>query len=409
MTIVRTVTGDVEAGQLGPTTMHEHIFGDFTVWQEDPKQTASLARVAVDASARVEMSILGVIHRNPVVIRDNLRIGDDEALALTEVRKFADAGGDCLVEVTCCGDVAADGVTNMGRNAAGLRRIAEQTGLKIVAGTGFYLEGTHPDYVRTDSVEALAARMIRDLSEGIGGTGIRAGIIGEIGTSTVTKREQKVLRACARAHRATGAAISLHTHVGCPTGEHSVQLLLRRSRRQPDHRRAHGRKPGLLRARAGPPRLPPPRRGPGGLRPIRRLRRRVVLQPEPRTDGRRARLSRSNSDHRGAPGPDPARARRLAEELLQTLRRPWVRPPIHRRQGTAHPGRGDRGPVPADPHRQPAAGPGSPGVLTGLPATRDVVQPSSQSSVRGLPIMCGCHGGHLAPCCRADRRVGAPY
>jgi phosphotriesterase-related protein len=226
MAIVRTVAGDVDAGQLGPTTMHEHIFGDFTVWQEDPGQTASLATVAVEPDAPVDMSMLGIIHRNPVVIRDNLRIGDDEALALAEVRTFADAGGDCLVEVTCCGDVAADGVTNMGRNAPGLRRIADQTGLKIVAGTGFYLEGTHPDYVRTDSVAQLAARMTRDLTEGIGDTGIRAGIIGEIGTSTFTDREQKVLRACAAAHLATGAAISLHTHVGCPTGEQSVRLLL---------------------------------------------------------------------------------------------------------------------------------------------------------------------------------------
>lgn len=225
MAIVRTVTGDVDADELGPTTMHEHIFGDFTVWQEDPKQTASLATVAVDPGAPVDMSILGIIHRNPVVIRDNLRIGDDEALALAEVLRFADAGGDCLVEVTCCGDVAADGVTNMGRNAPGLRRIADQAGLKIVAGTGFYLEGTHPDYVRTDSVGELAARMTRDVTEGIGDTGIRAGIIGEIGTSTFTDREQKVLRACGAAHRATGAAISLHTHVGCPTGERSVRLL----------------------------------------------------------------------------------------------------------------------------------------------------------------------------------------
>jgi predicted metal-dependent phosphotriesterase family hydrolase len=64
MAIVRTVTGDVNADQLGPTTMHEHIFGDFTVWQEDPKQTASLAAVAVDPSAPVDMSILGIIHRN---------------------------------------------------------------------------------------------------------------------------------------------------------------------------------------------------------------------------------------------------------------------------------------------------------------------------------------------------------
>jgi len=225
MAIVRTVTGDVEAGQLGPTTMHEHVFGDFTVWLENPEETPSLAAVPVDPNAEVEMGILGIIHRNPVVIRDNLRVGDDEELAVTEVGKFKEAGGDCLVEVTCCGDVAADGVINMGRNAPGLRRVTERTGLKIVAGTGFYLEGTHPAYVGTDSVGELAVRMIRDINEGIGDTDIRAGIIGEIGTSTFTEREQKVLRACAEAHLATGAVISLHTHVGCPTGEQSVRLL----------------------------------------------------------------------------------------------------------------------------------------------------------------------------------------
>jgi hypothetical protein len=90
--IVRTVTGDVAADELGPTTMHEHIFGDFTVWQEDPKQTASLAAVAVDPNARVEMGILGVIHRNPVVIRDNLRIGDADERANGKRAKPAQAG-----------------------------------------------------------------------------------------------------------------------------------------------------------------------------------------------------------------------------------------------------------------------------------------------------------------------------
>src|SRR5438105_2141203 len=123
MPVVRTVRGDVDADEVGPTTMHEHIFGDFTVWLEDPKDTSSLASVSVDQDAKVQMSLLGIIHRNPVLIRDNLRVGDDEQLALEEVRRFKDAGGDCLVEVTCCGDVAADGVINMGRNAPGIRSI----------------------------------------------------------------------------------------------------------------------------------------------------------------------------------------------------------------------------------------------------------------------------------------------
>jgi predicted metal-dependent phosphotriesterase family hydrolase len=46
MAIVRTVTGDVDADELGPTTMHEHIFGDFTVWQEDPMDAERASAVA---------------------------------------------------------------------------------------------------------------------------------------------------------------------------------------------------------------------------------------------------------------------------------------------------------------------------------------------------------------------------
>jgi phosphotriesterase-related protein len=224
MALVRTVTGDVDSAELGPTTMHEHIFGDFSVWLEDVKDTPSVA-IPLDPDTKVEMSLLGVIHRNPVLLRDNLRVGDDEELAVEEVRKFKDAGGDCLVEVTCCGDVAADGTTNMGRNAPGLRRVAERTGLKIVAGTGFYLEGTHPAYVETDSIGELAARMIADIEKGIGDSEIQAGIIGEIGTSAVTAPEEKVLRASAAAHLATGVAISLHTHVDHRTAERSVAIL----------------------------------------------------------------------------------------------------------------------------------------------------------------------------------------
>jgi phosphotriesterase-related protein len=224
MAPVRTVNGDIEASEIGRTSMHEHVFGDFSVWLEDVRDTPSIA-IPLDPDTKVEMSLLGLLHRNPVLLRDNLRVGDDEELAIAEVRKFKEAGGDCLVEVTCCGDVALDGETNMGRNAPGLRRVAERTGLKVLAGTGFYLEGTHPAYVGTDSVDDLAARLIRDIEEGIGGTDIRAGIIGEIGTSTFTEREQKVLRASARAHLATGVVISLHTHVDCRTAEQSVALL----------------------------------------------------------------------------------------------------------------------------------------------------------------------------------------
>ena len=97
-----------------------------------PRISASLAAVAagVTQTPGWRWGNLGVINRNPVVIRDNLRIGDDEDLALAEVRNFREAGGDCLVEVTCCWRRRRRRRHQHGRNAPGLRRVAEQTTLK---------------------------------------------------------------------------------------------------------------------------------------------------------------------------------------------------------------------------------------------------------------------------------------
>ena len=87
------------------------------------------------------------------------------------------------------------------------------TGLNIIAGCGYYVDVSHPKDMPTRSVESLAEEMIADIKQGIAGTDVRAGIIGEIGTSQpVTDSEEKVLRAAAHAQKNTGAAISVHFH-----------------------------------------------------------------------------------------------------------------------------------------------------------------------------------------------------
>ncbi len=126
------------------------------------------------------------------------------------------AGGGCLVEVSSIG---------IRTDLAGVRRVAAETGLHIVQGTGFYLEGALPSSVAELPAGDLAAVMIAEIEEGIDDTGIRAGIIGEVGTMSLTDTEVKILRASARAQLATGAVISLHAHPNFRLGERIVGIL----------------------------------------------------------------------------------------------------------------------------------------------------------------------------------------
>ena len=73
---------------------------------------------------------------------------------------------------------------------------------------------SHSSYVRVAQVEQIAEVMIGEITAGVGGTGIRAGIIGEVGSSNpVTNAERKVLRAAAQAQMSTGVALNIHRTV----------------------------------------------------------------------------------------------------------------------------------------------------------------------------------------------------
>jgi phosphotriesterase-related protein len=157
--------------------------------------------------------MLADIRRRPFsTTRDNL-ILDDETLIAEELGHYADAGGQTLVDCTAIG---------IGRDPAGLQRLARRTGLNIVMGTAFYSENAHPHYVRDMGVDDIAALMVLEVTEGVGPTKARAGVIGEVGLTgiprghgrkkvgPITPEEEKVLRAAGRAATRTGVAVSLH-------------------------------------------------------------------------------------------------------------------------------------------------------------------------------------------------------
>ena len=129
----------------------------------------------------------------------------DEPVILEELRLFKESGGTALADLTLPG---------IGRDPAWLLRISELSRLPIVMGGGWYRTAYYPPEVLIErrSVDSLAEELVHDATVGVGETGIRIGVLGEIGTDKpwVTPAEERVFRAVARCARRTGLAISTH-------------------------------------------------------------------------------------------------------------------------------------------------------------------------------------------------------
>src|SRR5580765_2657676 len=184
MAFVRTVTGDVDAAELGVCYAHEHIM-------IDPSFTT---------------------FRYPDFLLDSVD------LACADVLEFRAAGGKALIDSMPCGG---------GRNAIKLAEIANRTSTQIVCPTGLHLQKYYPPghWGEHLSAEEIADLFIAELEDGIDArdyngpsvsrTEHRAGLI-KVATSgkDPTSHERKILEAAVVAHRRTGAPILTHTEQG---------------------------------------------------------------------------------------------------------------------------------------------------------------------------------------------------
>lgn len=210
---VQTVTGEVDKANLGITTPHEHIFIELTAFFEEHY----LEDCESPATASVTMDKLGILNRDPYAIKDNLSMLDYETQK-KEILRFKKAGGKTIVDATLPG---------IGRNPKMLKKISEATGINVVMGTGYYVYSTHPSEMKKLTEDEIADLMIKEICEGVGNTGIRAGIIGEIGISEVfNEEERRVLRAAAIAHKKTGKKILVHINPWTTNGLEATQILL---------------------------------------------------------------------------------------------------------------------------------------------------------------------------------------
>ncbi len=189
--------GAVPPDAIGIALPHEHLLIDFKVMFAEPATAGDKVR----ALEPVSLTNLGWVRQNFNANLDNLRLLDEQ-VAQDEILLFKHAGGRTVVDPT---------PTTIGRNPPALARIARATGLNVVMGAGYYVDASHPADMDRRSVDDLAREMIADITSGVGDTGVRAGLIGEIGTTSPwTENERKVLRAAIITQRETGAPLMIH-------------------------------------------------------------------------------------------------------------------------------------------------------------------------------------------------------
>ena len=194
--LVQTVLGAVEPSELGVTTTHEHLYIDFSFMFKPPDDKA-----AVMADAPLTLENMGWIRHNHYSNRANLELMDVDA-AIAEAARYRNAGGGTIVDATTIG---------IGRNPRALAGISQHAGAHVVMGAGYYVDAVHPPDMDERDADDLARAIVGDITEGADGSGIKAGIIGEVGcTWPLTPNERKSLRAAAMAQRETGAAILIH-------------------------------------------------------------------------------------------------------------------------------------------------------------------------------------------------------
>ncbi len=198
---VMTVLGPTPVEELGLTLTHEHILSDCGCNGPEPLEASRAALF----HKPLTMDILGEVRLLPQCNRDNQRLNDLDLMA-SEVEQFRFWGGRTIVEVSLDG---------LGRDPVGLQMVSRRTGVQIVMGAGYYIEFSHPAQVRRMSADDIADEIVRDLTEGVPGNGVRAGIIGEIGIDMdFTAEEEKSLRGAARAARRTQVPLTIHVPGG---------------------------------------------------------------------------------------------------------------------------------------------------------------------------------------------------
>ncbi len=188
---VRTVRGDIDPASVGRVLFHEHLLFDLVL----PSRRAAIDDPPVTLANRWQIDYRSNENRN------NAR-QLDPAVTAAELTALKADGGSLIVDQSTFG---------LARDPVGLAAASAEAGVHVVAAAGFYCEAYLDDAMTALTTAEIATRFIAEIEQGLDGTDIRAGLIGEIGCSwPLAPVERRALEAAAVAARATGAAISVH-------------------------------------------------------------------------------------------------------------------------------------------------------------------------------------------------------
>lgn len=205
MGVVRTVLGDVDPAAIGTVLMHEHLLFDIV-----PPGAAGDRHADITPENRWQTDYRS--NENPANAWQT-----DVAIATRELEWLSADGGGLLVDQSVAG---------LARDAAGLAQASRASGVAVVAAAGTYTAAYLDAETHAADTDALAARFAAEVETGLDGTGICAGLIGEIGCSwPLEDVERRAVAAAARAARATGAAISIHPGRHPDAGHEIIDIL----------------------------------------------------------------------------------------------------------------------------------------------------------------------------------------
>ena len=190
---VQTFTGPVDAAELGTTLIHEHIFVGH------PELDLNLPHPEWNAAAMHQAAVDGL-------------------------ERLWELGVRTVVDLTVLG---------LGRDAERVAKVAARTRVRILASTGYYTADVLPAYFHTHGPgllvggpDPLIELFIRDIEEGIAGTGVRAAMLKVVTDRPgITDDVQRVMIAAAEAHLHTGVPITTHTHAPSQNGRDQLAFF----------------------------------------------------------------------------------------------------------------------------------------------------------------------------------------
>lgn len=185
MPTLETVTGPVEADDLGFTLPHEHV---------------------METSGGIPYTYPDLVDKDEIADR-----------AVAGLRRVREQGVATIVDLT---------TFDIGRDVRLLQRVSRESGMNIACSTGTWLDV--PRTFMTAGAERVSRLFVREIEKGIEGTGIKPAVIkAATDTAGVTPEAELSLRAAALAHRATGTPISTHTWAPGRTGMMQLEIFER--------------------------------------------------------------------------------------------------------------------------------------------------------------------------------------